>query len=331
MTAETSSDARGSDEQMTLCPFTTIPTGTPLQIEKGAAGKRRRGTSSVLGTRGGSHIFIEMPTDGTAPLFSTHTKEKVVVRFFMQGNVFGFSTRISAVNFHPFAFAICDFPKHVQKLSVRHHKRLRCSLPATVKLLPPADTSSVPRCEITEEEIFNTPLAATIIDLAEGGCRLAIPILPTDIQQQELKFRRELDEKAENKQKENSENAEDESKKEENKHDDDEQEEKEPELSPLQEWAAKRNIKLEHISLYKSGILNERLFSGRGAIPSIELPFPVGKIIENTATEIRWNNAREQHLDVGMKFAKMPDEAKTLIDNFLAFVQKYFASNITAG
>ncbi len=331
MTIETSNGASGSDEQLTPCPFTTIPTGTPLQIEKGAAGKRRRGSSCVLGTREGRHLLIDMPYDGAAPLFSTHTKEKIVVRFFMQGTVFGFSTRIAAVNFHPFGYAVCEFPKFVQKLSVRHHKRLQCSLPATVKLLAPPESAPMPRCEITEETIFSAPLAATVIDLAQGGCRLAIPILSTEILQQEFKYQKELEAKEEKNKDQDSASPEEEACTEADKTEEGDEPEDAPELSPLEAWAEKNNIEHEHLALYKPAILTERMFAGRRVLPRIEMPFPTGAFIENTVAEIRWNNDQPHYLAVGMKFEKMSDNTGKIVDEFLAFVEKYFAANITAG
>jgi len=157
--------------------------GTPLDIERRREKQRIRGPSRVIGVYEPRFLIVDLPYCMGNPLFST-TSEKCIVRFLHEGTMLGFWAKIVKITFDPYPFPmmILELPDEVEEQSLRKHARLGCNLPVLVTPIVTEEETEAAKAASGKESAAalsppEEPLKATIMDLAEGGCQVALSMV----------------------------------------------------------------------------------------------------------------------------------------------------------
>lgn len=108
--------------------------GTIFRIK--IKGAKRRLTSELIGIEEGEYLIIKMPPlhsmDNIANLLYNGTD--ITVKYVHKGTVFGFQSCILDLIYKPFKLVFIEYPKKIESYDFRGHKRVRCFLPANVKI-----------------------------------------------------------------------------------------------------------------------------------------------------------------------------------------------------
>lgn len=169
--------------------------GTTLHIERQIGEKSVRGTSKIIGAHDPRFLLIDMPFSFGKPMFST-AGDNCIVRFLHHGTLLGFWADVVKIHFDPFPIVLLEYPKEIEEMALRKHERLHCSIPAMLAVPEPTepelvayiDKLAAPKKaqdglaaltgagedEDTVPSVPSAPLHVTVVDLAKGGCQLAV-------------------------------------------------------------------------------------------------------------------------------------------------------------
>jgi len=91
--------------------------------------------SRLLGWQGGRFLLLRLPRDGVRPL-QLPEGSAVVVRYILDGEVYGLRTRVLKVQFQPTDLLFLAFPDEVENVPLRSRSRVAVRLPTVVSWLP---------------------------------------------------------------------------------------------------------------------------------------------------------------------------------------------------
>lgn len=123
------------------------PTVTPPPVERilrvgslvflftGNDANERKFPTRLLGWRGGRFLLVGLPQDEGRPVRLPEGVE-VVLRYVLEGEVYGLRTRVLKVQFHPAPLVFLEFPKEIENVPLRSEPRVPVRLPAVVSWLP---------------------------------------------------------------------------------------------------------------------------------------------------------------------------------------------------
>ena len=188
--------------------------GTVLHIERQIDGKSIRGTSKILGAHDPRYLIIDQPFAYGKPMFST-AGEECIVRFLHHGSLLGFRAEIAKIHFDPFPMILVEYPREIEEMALRKHDRMSCRFEAQATIEPPKGAELKERLAkiakagnskldgmaalVAQDMDDNlpltpdTPLRTTIVDMAEGGCQLAILVFdPQNFSERALEARKSI-------------------------------------------------------------------------------------------------------------------------------------------
>jgi c-di-GMP-binding flagellar brake protein YcgR len=139
------------DKQASLA----IDLGTKMLLEVQGVGAKLN--SSFVGLVKNKFIITQMPVlvdfEKEQVLQHLYPENKTTVRYLNMGTVLGFQSQIIKYIMVPFPMLFLTYPKKVESLNLRKHKRIRCVFPALA------------RFDAKQLEVI-------IVDLSDGGCGL---------------------------------------------------------------------------------------------------------------------------------------------------------------
>ncbi len=107
-----------------------IELGTALLIETGK--KVKSLSSKLIGMKVGNYLIVNIST--TKPdTMTLSVKEKVMVKYVNQDDIFSFSSLVLMTLDQPDSLLFLQYPDHVESCNVRSHKRVECFLPIQTK------------------------------------------------------------------------------------------------------------------------------------------------------------------------------------------------------
>jgi len=123
------------------------PTVTPPPVERilrvgglvflftGHDTTERKYPTRLLGWRPGRFLLVGLPQEEGRPARLPEGSE-VIVRYVLEGEVYGLRTRVLKVQFSPAPLAFLEFPKEIENVPLRSEPRVPVRLPAVVSWLP---------------------------------------------------------------------------------------------------------------------------------------------------------------------------------------------------
>lgn len=131
------------------CPG--LSPGIQIQIQLVGLGPTK---SQFIGMAGGEFLIIKTPLikEIATKLFQ---KNHVIIRYFHDGNVYGFRCTLIGLIKEPCRLSILSYPETIECLNLRKHERVDCLIKAS----------------LTCEDLPETPLQGIIQDISLGGCR----------------------------------------------------------------------------------------------------------------------------------------------------------------
>lgn len=117
-----------------------IELGTALLIEGGKEVKSL--SSKLIGMKVGNYLIVSISsTKSDSMAFSM--KEKVLVKYVNQDDIFSFSSLVLTTLNQPDNLLFLQYPDHVESCNVRIHKRVECFLPIQIKSVDRQDPGVV--------------------------------------------------------------------------------------------------------------------------------------------------------------------------------------------
>jgi hypothetical protein len=89
----------------------------------------------LLGWRPGRFLLVGMPQEEGRPARIPEGAE-VILRYVLDGEVYGLRARAQKVQFHPAPLLFLEFPKEIENVPLRSEPRVPVRLPAVVSWLP---------------------------------------------------------------------------------------------------------------------------------------------------------------------------------------------------
>jgi hypothetical protein len=159
--------------------------GMTIFVERRMGGQNIKTSTRVIGAYDPCFLLVEVPLYQGSPLFSQNG-DICIVRFLHHGTLRGFKAEIERVILEPFSMLILRCPKHIEEKALRKHERLECNLTgilslnleATPLLYRSKEEMQAAGTEASNEECPLQPeMKVTLLDLAVGGCQVALPLL----------------------------------------------------------------------------------------------------------------------------------------------------------
>lgn len=108
--------------------------------------------SKLVGLEHGKYLIVSMPSLSVTDIKSYFTHGKVVVaRYIHEGSALGFESMVMGMIIQPVRLVFLGYPKSIQDMNLRKHKRSECYLPAEISVI--------------DESIHGF-----ILDISRGGC-----------------------------------------------------------------------------------------------------------------------------------------------------------------
>jgi len=152
------------------CHFTP---GQTVFVERQVGKHQQRGVTRLLGARPPDHLILEAPVAAGAPM-TMGERSRCVVRFLSRGSMIAFWSEVVKAHDEPFPMLIITHPAEFEAVSLRKSGRIGCNLAARV-VFPQCEQRPGNGQDSPGAPVPSAPLRATIIDLAKGGCQIAIP------------------------------------------------------------------------------------------------------------------------------------------------------------
>jgi c-di-GMP-binding flagellar brake protein YcgR len=147
----------GSDVNLTKAEFPLVP-GELLILERQVGGRRLKGAAPYIGRKGYRYLLADLPMANGSPIFST-AGCPCVVRFLVQGVMFGFQSTVEHISFQPIPVIYLAYPDQVERVNLRKEKRVKVNLATDLRSASGEETKTVP---------------GRIVDISHSGCRVLV-------------------------------------------------------------------------------------------------------------------------------------------------------------
>ena len=108
--------------------------------------------SKLVGLEHGKYLIVSIPSLSVTDIKAYFTHGKIVVaRYIHEGSALGFESVVMGMIIQPVRLVFLNYPKSIQDMNLRKHRRSDCYLPA----------------EIVTDEDSNSGF---ILDISRGGC-----------------------------------------------------------------------------------------------------------------------------------------------------------------
>jgi hypothetical protein len=138
--------------------FSHFAVGIPLQLE--VEGSARKMTSVSVGYVPGKCVIVKHPSTGGGISDGLFAGSKVVVRYRIDEDVFGFRSQLIGVTREPIKLLFLDYPRFVARCDLRGARRMPLSLPAQLLVTRFGFTGCIP----------GSVHAGVLRDISRSGC-----------------------------------------------------------------------------------------------------------------------------------------------------------------
>jgi Flagellar protein YcgR len=116
-------------------PERILKVGALVFLFIGAGAAERKHPTRLVGYKEGRFLLVDLPSDGgrAVPLAEG---ERVVLRYVLDGEVFGLRTSVRRLQYQPDPLLFLDFPTEIENVPLRTAPRVPVRLPAVVSWLP---------------------------------------------------------------------------------------------------------------------------------------------------------------------------------------------------
>jgi hypothetical protein len=109
--------------------------GSLVFLFTGTGASERKYPTRLLGWRPGRFLLVGLPQEEGHPAQIPEGAE-VILRYVLDGEVYGLRARVLKVQFHPAPLLFLDFPKEIENVPLRSEPRVPVRLPAVISWLP---------------------------------------------------------------------------------------------------------------------------------------------------------------------------------------------------
>jgi len=115
-------------------------------------------SSMILGWQHPHFLLVQMPYHRGHPL-NLKTGQECIIRYLMDGNLYGFKTKILKIQFDPTPLLFLKYPDNVENLQLRKDERIHLNIPV----------------KIAYEQEGAAPFTAEgiMLDISRSGCRIS--------------------------------------------------------------------------------------------------------------------------------------------------------------
>jgi len=125
----------GAGPRTGTIPEHILKVGALVFLFTGAGAAERKYPTRLLGFKEGRFLLVDLPSDGsrTVPVAEG---DRVVLRYVLDGEVFGLRASVRRIQFQPDPLLFLDFPTEIENVPLRSQPRVPVRLPAVVSWLP---------------------------------------------------------------------------------------------------------------------------------------------------------------------------------------------------
>jgi hypothetical protein len=116
-------------------PDHILKVGALVFLYTGSGAAERKHPTRLLGFKEGRFLLVDLPSDGTRTV-PVAEGDRVVLRYVLDGEVFGLRTTVRRIQFQPDALLFLAFPTEIENVPLRRAPRVPVRLPAVVSWLP---------------------------------------------------------------------------------------------------------------------------------------------------------------------------------------------------
>jgi hypothetical protein len=116
-------------------PEHILKVGALVFLFTGTGAAERKYPTRLIGYKEGRFLLVDMPIENGRPV-PLAEGDKVVLRYVLDGEVFGLRTSVWRIQFQPEPLAFLTFPTEIENVPLRAEPRVPVRLPAVISWLP---------------------------------------------------------------------------------------------------------------------------------------------------------------------------------------------------